>query len=119
MTLRHIPLDAIDQSHLQRLIDEAVSEARDIDYKQDTYGKNDRDTGEFLADISSFANTAGGDIVVGMTEQAGIPTGFTPLQTDIEAEILRLEDIARSGLQPRIFGLIARGVPLAGTCVQW
>ena len=113
MTLRHIPLDAINQSHLQRLLDEAVAEARDIDYKKETYGKNDKDTGEFLADISSFANTAGGDIVIGMTEQAGIPTGFTPLQTDIEAEILRLEDIARSGLQPRIFGLTGRGVPLA------
>jgi len=70
MTLRHIPLDAIDQSHLQRLIDEAVSEARDIDYKKETYKNADKDHAEYLADISSFANTAGGDIVIGMTEQA-------------------------------------------------
>jgi Putative DNA-binding domain len=114
MTLRNIPLDSIDQSHLQRLIDEAVSEARDIDYKQDTYGNSDRDHAEYLADISSFANTAGGDIVIGMTEQAGIPTGFAPPQIDIDAEILRLENIARSALQPRVFGLAARGVALAG-----
>jgi len=114
MTLRHIPLDAINRSHLQRLIEEAVSEARDIDYKQDTYANADKDHAEYLADISSFANAAGGDIVIGMTEQAGVPTGFAPLPIDIDAEILRLENIARSGLQPRIFGLTARGVPLAG-----
>jgi hypothetical protein len=113
MTLRRIPLEAIEQSDLQRLIEEQVAEKRDIDYKRDTYGNRDQDYGEFLADISSFANTAGGEIVIGMTEQAGVPTGFSPLQIDADAEILRLENIARSGLQPRIFGLAVRAVPIA------
>jgi hypothetical protein len=49
-----------------------------------------------------------------MTEQAGVPTGFSPLQIDADAETLRLENIARSGLQPRIFGLAVRAVPIAG-----
>jgi hypothetical protein len=47
-----------------------------------------------------------------MTAKAGIPTGFAPLQIDTDAEILRLESIARGALQPRIFGLIARAVPI-------
>jgi hypothetical protein len=114
MTLRHLSLEQIDQSQLQRLIDEPVSESRDIEYKRDTYGNADRDHGEYLADVSSFANTAGGEIIIGMIAQAGIPTGFNPLQIDADAEILRLENIARSGLQPRIFGLAARAVPIAG-----
>ena len=114
MTLRYLPLDQVNQSHLQRLIDEPVSESRDIDYKGDTYGNADKDHGEYLADISSFANTAGGEIIVGMTEQAGVPTGFAPLQMDADKEILRLQNIALSGLQPRIFGLAARAVPIAG-----
>jgi hypothetical protein len=112
MTLRHFSLEEIDQSQLQRLIDEPVPESRDIDYKRDTYGNADKDHAEYLADISSFANTAGGEIIVGMTAKAGIPTGFTPLQIDADAEILRLESIARGGLQPRIFGLAARAVPI-------
>jgi Putative DNA-binding domain len=114
MTLRSIPLEAIEESDLQRLIEVRVAEKRDIDYKRDTYGNRDQDHGEFLADVSSFANTAGGEIVIGMDEQGGVPTGFCPLQIDTNAEILRLENIARSGLQPRVFGFAARAVPMAG-----
>ncbi|RXG90627.1 helix-turn-helix domain-containing protein [Bradyrhizobium zhanjiangense] len=113
MTLRHISLDAITEADLQRLIQDQVVEKRDIDYKAATYGSRDQDYGEFLADVSSFANTAGGEIVIGMTEQAGVPTGLSPLQNDPDAEILRLENCARSGLQPRIFGFAVRAVPVA------
>src|ERR1700730_22774 len=114
MTLRHIPLDAISEADLQRLIQDQVAEKRDIDYKRDTYGNRDQDYAEFLADVSSFANTAGGEVVIGMTEQAGVPTGLSPLQIDADAEILRLENCARSGLQPRIFGFEVRAVPITG-----
>jgi hypothetical protein len=113
MTLLHLALDQIDETQLQRLIDGRASEKRDIEYKRDTYGKADRDYGEYLADISSFANTIGGDIIIGMNAKAGVPTGFAPRQTDPDAEILRLEDVARSGLQPRIFGLAIREIPIA------
>jgi hypothetical protein len=117
MALQHIPLDAISEADLQRLIQDKVAEKRDIDYKRDTYGNADRDIGEFLADISSFANTAGGEIIIGMNEQAGVPTAFAPLQLDADKEKLRLEHTARSGLQPRIFGFAVHAVPLAtGGC---
>jgi hypothetical protein len=106
-------LEAVNQSDLQLLIEEQVAEKRDIDYKRDTYGNRDQDYGEFLADVSSFANTAGGEIVIGMTEQAGVPIGFSPVQIDADAEVLRLENIARSGLQPRIFGFAVHAVPIA------
>ena len=38
-----------------------------IDYEACTYGVNGEQRREFLADISSFANTAGGDLLIGMT----------------------------------------------------
>lgn len=113
MTLRHISLDAITEADLQRLVQDQVAEKRDIDYKAATYGNRDQDYGEFLADVSSFANTVGGEIVIGMTEQGGVPTGLSPLLLDPDAEILRLENCARSGLQPRIFGFAIRAVPIA------
>lgn len=112
MALRHLALEQIDQNQLQRLIDGKAAETRDIEYKRDSYGNADRDHGEFLADISSFANTAGGDIVIGMSAKAGVPIGFTPLNLDLDSEILRLENVARSGLQPRISGLVMRRVPI-------
>jgi Putative DNA-binding domain len=99
---QNILLADIDESHLQGLIDGRASETRDIEYKRDTYGNADRDHAEFLADISWFANTAGGDIVIGMSAAKGIATSFAPLTLDHDAEVLRLENIARSGLQPRI-----------------
>ena len=113
MTLRHIQLERIDQSDLQRLVEAAVSESRDIEYKREAYGRSDKDHGEFLADVSSFANTVGGDIIIGMAARAGVPTNVVPLNIDVDAEIRRLEEIARSGLQPRIFGLAARAIPIA------
>jgi hypothetical protein len=114
MALKHIPLDQIDQSHLQRLIDGEASETRDIEYKKETYGATDKDHAEYLADVSSFANTAGGDLVIGMCATNGVPTEFAPLTLDPDAEIVRLENIARSGLQPRILNLATQPVPLKG-----
>jgi hypothetical protein len=114
MSLRNIPLNAISEFDLQRLIREQVPETRDIDYKANVYGGQDKDLSEFLADVSSFANTAGGDIVVGITEQAGLPTTLSALQIDTDAEILRLESSARTGLQPQIFGFSVRAVPITG-----
>ena len=86
---------------------------REIEYKSDVYVKSDKDIAEFLADISSFANTVGGDIFIGISAKEGIPTDLAPLGVDCDAEIVRLESIARSGLQPRIHGLESRKVPLS------
>jgi predicted HTH transcriptional regulator len=117
MALQHLSVDQITEAQLQRLIDGRASETRDIEYKRDSYSNADRDHAEFLADISSFANTAGGDLVVGMAATNGVPTGFAPIAVDPDTAILRLENIARSGLQPRILNLAMRAVPLAtGDC---
>ena len=98
MALKHIPVDQIDEGQLQRLLDAQAAETRDIEYKRETYGRTDRDIAEYLADISSFANTAGGDLIIGMSEQNGVPTGFAPLDVAPDAETARLEEIARTGL---------------------
>jgi hypothetical protein len=112
MALFHIPLDQIDETRLQALIDGRASEGRLIDYKRTTYGSGNADHSEFLADVSSFANTAGGDIVLGVAATDGIPTEFVPLELSMDAEVLRLEQMARSGLQPRIANIAFKPVPI-------
>ena len=107
-------IEDLTEADLQRLIDARVVERRDIDYKRETYGGKDADHAEFLADASSFANTLGGDLVIGMEERAGLPISFHPFRGDADAEILRLETLARTGLQPRISDLAGRAIPLAG-----
>jgi hypothetical protein len=59
-------------------------------------------------------NTIGGDIIIGMNAKAGVPTDFHPLHINPDDEKLRLENVARSGLQPRIYGLEVRDYPIAG-----
>jgi hypothetical protein len=112
MALLHIPLDQIDETLFQALIAAGAPESRTIDYKRTIYGNAHSDYSEFLADISSFANTSGGDLVLGMDATNGIPTAFTPLIMPLDPEILRLEQIARGGLQPRIANIAFHAVPI-------
>ena len=42
------------------------AEGRTLDYKRTLPGSTDEEKREFLADVSSFANAAGGDIVYGI-----------------------------------------------------
>jgi hypothetical protein len=70
--------------------------------------------------ISSFwptchpwANTSGGDLIIGIEATQGVADAPVPFTGDFDAEILRLESRARAGLQPRI-SLEARAVPVQG-----
>jgi hypothetical protein len=57
-------------------------------------------------------------VVIGITEANGIPQSFAPFTGDADRERLRLEDIARTGLEPRLRNLRVRAVPIAaGGCV--
>ena len=113
MSLRHIPIDRITEADLQQLLVQAVRESTHLDYKRQTYQSTDKAKEEYLADVSSFANTLGGDIVIGIAEEKGIPTEFTPIGGNIDAEILRLEQLAQSGIEPRISQLQFRAVPIS------
>jgi predicted HTH transcriptional regulator len=75
MSLQNIPFDRIGEADIQRLLSMGVAESPYLDYKQEIYGDAGNDRSEFLADISSFANTLGGDLVVGVSEAKGLPTG--------------------------------------------
>lgn len=105
MALTNFPLDQIDEAKLGELISAGARESLYIDFKSDTYGNSENDHAEFLRDICSFANTMGGDLVIGMTESAGVPSGLSPFTGNADAERLRLEQMARSGVDPRIQGM--------------
>jgi hypothetical protein len=105
--------DAITKAEIDSLVTNAVAERRTIEYKQQLPGNGDEDKKEFLADVSSFANAAGGDIIYGITEQRdengkpmGIPEKAEGLAgVNADAEKLRLEEIVRAGIDPRVPGL--------------
>jgi hypothetical protein len=96
-------LEKIGEADLQQLIDNAVAEGRTIEYKQALHGGTDSEKKEFLADVSSFANTAGGDLLFGISEDKGVPVKVVGIgTTDPDLEVRRLDSIIAAGLEPRI-----------------
>jgi hypothetical protein len=97
------PIDVVQKPDIDSLLANKVAEGRTIDYKLQLPGTTDDAKKEFLADVSSFANASGGDLLFGASETAGVPTALPGLSApDLDAEILRLESIIRDGIQPRV-----------------
>ena len=99
-------IDAISKSDIDELIANSVNESKTLEHKQELPGNSDKDKKEFLADVSSFANASGGDILYGVAATDGIATsacGLTGFSED--AERLRLESMIRDGIAPRLPGL--------------
>lgn len=101
MTLRDENLEAIEEMHLMELVSTGVPEGRAIEYKRDLPGRSDSEGKEFLADVCSFANASVGDILYGVEEDGGVAVGVPGVTVaNPDAEILRLESVIRSGLDP-------------------
>lgn len=102
MSIFHIQLENLTIENIQSLVDNSVGENRNLEYKRELNVRNDQGKKEFLADISSFANTSGGDIIYGIEETDGVPTAILPIQINVDEEVLRLTSIIQTGLSPRI-----------------
>ncbi|HKE01799.1 MAG TPA: ATP-binding protein [Planctomycetota bacterium] len=97
------PIQDLTGDNVRRLVAESARELQDLEYKRDLPGNKDADKREFLADVSSLANSAGGYILFGMESRNGSATSARGLrQYRADADRLRLEEILRSGLDPRI-----------------
>ena len=119
------PLEEITVDDLRQLIDDQVQEGKTIDYKEAMYrvdrlskderkslsaeeqkkrqADRDETIREFLKDISSFANTLGGHLIIGMREANGIPTEICGVEVeDPDAKKLQLEELLQRWLEPRI-----------------
>ena len=113
MPLDNKPLESIEEADLRALIDNKVAEGKNIDYKQALPGNSDSDKREFLSDLSSLANASGGHLVFGIKEKDGVPVQLSGTDgANPDAEILRLENLTRDGLEPRIPGVSMHPVAL-------
>lgn len=105
-----LPLDQIDAVRLEALRTGGIREGRQLEYKDALPGHGDDDKREFLSDVSSFANAAGGDLIFGIRERRdtdGRPTGEIDTVVglpglNVDAERLRLDAIVRDGIAPRM-----------------
>jgi hypothetical protein len=104
------PLGQIGLADLRELITDKVREGKTIDYKQAMYlldhadaQVRDKQREELLKDVSSFANTIGGHLIIGMAEDDQIPTAILGVPiADLDNEKNRLDQLIAQWLEPRI-----------------
>jgi hypothetical protein len=102
-------LSALGAADIEDLVAARTREDRHLDFKEVLPGRKDSDKKEFLADVSAFANSGGGDVVFGIQEErdaagksTGIAAAVTPLTVNFDEETRRLASITESGLDAAI-----------------
>jgi hypothetical protein len=115
-----LPLNRIDAAYLDSLRTDAVAEGRQLEYKEQLpAGTDDETKREFLRDVTSFANSVGGDLIYGVREArdaTGTPTGIPEAivgltGVNLDQEKLRLESLLLNGAEPRISGMLFHPIP--------
>lgn len=107
-------LDIIAEPDLQRLVDEHVHEGTLIEFKRDLPGQADGDKVRLLRSITSFANTLGGDLILGVEAVDGVATNLVGIDAVVEDQVRqRIENLCRDGADPSVPGVSMKFVRLA------
>lgn len=93
-------IDQLNASNIQNLLASGVSEDYDLDFKAGLYGRADSDKRDLAGDVAALANTAGGIIVLGVTEddQARAST-LSPVEIS-DAETGRMLQVIATNTAP-------------------
>lgn len=103
MALFDKQLQLIVEDDLLLLIEDQVREGYQIEYKQSVAFKDKQDKLDFLASVTSFANSVGGDLLIGVSAVSGIPTTINGWEgVDVDVEKQRIENLLRDQVEPRI-----------------
>lgn len=104
------------ESELQQLI--GSQESRTLDFKQ-TLNLNEtknKETLELLKDITSFANTVGGQIIYGIKEENLVATELVGIElTNPDETVQKIENKLKEMVQPRIPGIHILPVQLSNS----
>lgn len=106
------PVEAIVAADLQALVG-MVRENRRIEFKAQMPGRGDKDTGPFLASVTSFANTIGGDLVLGISENDGVAASVPGLAVaSVDGMKQTLEELLVNCVEPRLPRVDIHPVPV-------
>ena len=114
--LPDIPFNDVNLDALKLLEEHDTPESRHLEYKEELPLDDKSQRREFCADVSAFANTDGGYLLVGIKdgkENEGKPIvrGIAePPNTD--GYISDLENIIKSGVEPNIHGINIKAIDL-------
>src|SRR5262245_61189520 len=79
----HDDLAAVTEAELTERATAAAFESKTLEYKRELPGEKTSDKIKFLAGVSSLANTAGGDLVIGVDAPQEVPTAIPGWQSRI------------------------------------
>lgn len=98
------PLDQITLDDIEALVRFQRSESRTLDFKEAFPSGGHKGVRDFLADVTAFANTDGGDIIIGVREDkngvAAEVVGIDP--NGLDQELRRIDDQLRSLVDPSV-----------------
>lgn len=98
-------LSELTAAHLEQLVATSATEGAHLDFKRQLPTNWDHEAKKrFVADVTAFANAAGGDLVFGVDEgteaqaTAVVPQEFS----SVDAEVRRLQDFMLNLIEPRL-----------------
>lgn len=93
---------SFDQNYVLNLLSGGARESRTLEYKSEFYEHGGKGNHELCKDVSAFANTNGGLIIIGVREEEDLPKieGVDP--SEIGNQILRMNSTLVSKLDPRL-----------------
>jgi hypothetical protein len=108
-------LSTTSEDDIQALVAARTAEGTYLELKRDLPRPDAGGRHEFLADVSAFANSSGGDLVYGINEDGeGRGTAIVAQPGNADEEARRLQDVLLNGIEPRVPGLQVQAVPVAG-----
>lgn len=104
--------DSISKEDLDQLVINKVKEGRTLQYKPDS-PRSSSQIILFLAVISELANNQGGDMVLGISKDDGLPSSVQGLKiANINRELLRLQSLISDGLEPSLESVELRSIEI-------
>lgn len=108
------PLASLTEADLDSLVTNKVDERKTLEFKQTLPRDDDKDKTEFRADVTSLANSSGGDLLYGVEAKDGVATAVVGLgAANMDSELLRLQNLLFSHVDPRIPGVEMQAVTTA------
>jgi predicted HTH transcriptional regulator len=98
-------LENITEKDLREMVIQREQESQVLEYKREPYKRNDEETREMLRDITSIANAFGGDLLIGMEEDADEAALQLIGIRNPEEESQRIVSSCLSNISERIDGL--------------
>lgn len=96
------PIESITEKDLQALIDDEMPEGKSIDYKLELTLADKEAKKEFLADVTSFANTSGGHLLIGVSDKPRTLVGIEAPGNEHDARKQQIDNLLRDSIDPRL-----------------